>query len=164
MLDTILARREFTGWHMLAVMLAFFGTVIGVNVTMAIYASSTWSGLVVENSYVASQHFDTDAAERRRENALGYKLAARYENGVFSLKALQAGEPKTIESVKVELGRPVGAVETLALHGTGRSARTADIALAPGAWEADVSAVLADGERLERIIRFEVPEDEEPGK
>ncbi|MEN3793629.1 FixH family protein [Fulvimarina sp. MAC3] len=159
MLDTILARREFTGWHMLAIMLAFFGTVIAVNVTMAIYAASTWSGLVVENSYVASQHFDTDAAERRRENGLGYRLAATYGNGTFSLDAFQAGEPRAIESVTVDLGRPVGAVETLVLENTGGNGRSANIDLAPGAWEADVTAVLSDGERLERVIRFEVPND-----
>lgn len=158
MLDTIHARREFTGWHMLVVMLAFFGTIIAVNVTMAVYAASTWSGLVVENSYVASQHFDADAAERRRENALGYRLSATYRDGIISLTALKAGERQTIASATVALGRPVGAVEMLALEDVGGEAPWARIRLAPGAWEADISAVLVDGERLDRIIRFEVPE------
>ena len=52
----------FTGWHMLAIMLAFFGTIITVNFTMAYLATSTWSGLVVKNTYVASQQFNGKAA------------------------------------------------------------------------------------------------------
>ena len=52
------APKEFTGRHMLAIMLAFFGTIIAVNLVMAIFASRSWTGLVVKNSYVASQEFN----------------------------------------------------------------------------------------------------------
>ena len=41
---------RFTGYHMLAIMVAFFGVVIAVNLTMATFASRSWTGLVVENS------------------------------------------------------------------------------------------------------------------
>ncbi|TIW70058.1 MAG: cytochrome oxidase, partial [Mesorhizobium sp.] len=44
--------REFTGRHMLFIILGFFGVVIGVNLTMATLASKSWTGLVVENTYV----------------------------------------------------------------------------------------------------------------
>ena len=50
--------RTFTGRHMTMVLVAFFGTIIVVNFTMARFASSTFGGVVVENSYVASQHFN----------------------------------------------------------------------------------------------------------
>lgn len=65
------AARGFTGRHMLAAMIAFFGVVIGVNVTMAWYASSSWSGLVVENTYVASQEFNSKAAAMKAMAASG---------------------------------------------------------------------------------------------
>ncbi len=56
---------RFTGYHMAAIMVSFFGVVIAVNFTMAWYATSSWSGLVVENTYVASQQFNSRAAAMR---------------------------------------------------------------------------------------------------
>ncbi|TIU14500.1 MAG: cytochrome oxidase, partial [Mesorhizobium sp.] len=64
--------REFTGRHMLATILAFFGVVIAVNLTMATFASTSWTGLVVENTYVASQQFNRKAEEGRAQAALGW--------------------------------------------------------------------------------------------
>ncbi len=58
----------FTGWHMLGIMVAFFGVIIAVNITMAYKAVSSWSGLVVKNTYVASQEFN-DKAETGKEQA-----------------------------------------------------------------------------------------------
>jgi nitrogen fixation protein FixH len=63
---------EFTGRQMLYVMLAFFGTVITVNMTMAVLAQTSWTGLVVENTYVASQEFNRKAEEGREQAALGW--------------------------------------------------------------------------------------------
>lgn len=67
--------RPFTGKHMAAIMIAFFGVVIAVNVLMARLASSTFGGLVVENSYVASQKFNGWLDEARSEKALGWNAA-----------------------------------------------------------------------------------------
>jgi nitrogen fixation protein FixH len=64
--------REFTGRHMLAIILAFFGVVIAVNLTMATLANTSWTGLVVENTYVASQQFNKKAEEGRAQAALGW--------------------------------------------------------------------------------------------
>ena len=60
--------RPFTGRHMTGILVAGFGVVITVNLVMARFAVSTFGGVVVENSYVASQHFNRwlDAAERER--------------------------------------------------------------------------------------------------
>ena len=57
--------REFTGRHMLVIMVAFFSVIIAVNLTMAFFARSSWTGAVVENTYVASQQFNRKAAEGR---------------------------------------------------------------------------------------------------
>ncbi|RWI43901.1 MAG: cytochrome oxidase, partial [Mesorhizobium sp.] len=65
--------REFTGRHMLVSILAFFAVVIGVNLTMATLARRSWTGLVVENTYVASQQFNERAREGRAQAALGWK-------------------------------------------------------------------------------------------
>ncbi|MDE2621401.1 MAG: FixH family protein [Sphingomonadales bacterium] len=68
--------RPFTGRHMMAIMVAFFGVVIAVNVYMAGLATSTFTGVVVENSYVASQHFNRWLDEARAEERLGWHARA----------------------------------------------------------------------------------------
>jgi len=78
---TIQSTGEFTGWHMLAAIVAFFGVVIGVNVTLAVYAGSSWTGLVVENSYVASQEFNAHAAQGRAQAALGWTSTLSIADG-----------------------------------------------------------------------------------
>ena len=65
-------QRTFTGWHMAAILVAFFGVVIAVNGLNAYYAGSTFGGEVVENSYVASQDFNGWLDEAKAEKALGW--------------------------------------------------------------------------------------------
>ena len=86
--------RPFTGRHMAMIMIAFFGVVIAVNVLMARFAVSTFGGVVVENSYVASQHFNRWLDEARVEGALGWKaVLSRTADGrvIAELKARHAG-------------------------------------------------------------------------
>lgn len=64
--------RPFTGKHMAAILVSGFGIVIAVNLLMAHLAGSTFGGVVVENSYVASQHFNRWLDEADREKALGW--------------------------------------------------------------------------------------------
>ena len=67
--------RRFTGWHMTAIVVAFFGVVVAVNFTMAYFAISTFGGTVVDNSYVASQKYNRWLAEARAQQALGWSVA-----------------------------------------------------------------------------------------
>lgn len=64
--------RPFTGRHMLVAMLGFFGIVVTVNFTMAWFASSTFGGTVVDNSYVASQKFNGWLKTSREQEKLGW--------------------------------------------------------------------------------------------
>lgn len=65
--------KPFTGKHMAMIFVAFFGVVIGVNVLMARLAVSTFGGVVVANSYVASQQFNGWLEQARADKALGWK-------------------------------------------------------------------------------------------
>jgi len=69
--------RPFTGRHMAALMIAFFGVVIAVNVVMARLAIGTFGGVVVENSYVASQHFNRWLDQAGAERRLGWHAEIR---------------------------------------------------------------------------------------
>lgn len=71
--------RKFTGWHMLAILLGFFGVVVGVNMTMATLAMKTFGGTVVDNSYVAGQRFNTWLGEARAQERLGWRTRLRLD-------------------------------------------------------------------------------------
>lgn len=70
--------KGFTGKHMAAILCAFFGVVITVNLAMARLASGTFGGVVVENSYVATQHFNRWLDEAEAQKALGWKAGVRH--------------------------------------------------------------------------------------
>lgn len=72
------SRKRFTGWHMTGILVAFFGGVAAVNFTMASYASSTFGGIVVENSYVASQEFNGWLEQARESEALGWQAVTTW--------------------------------------------------------------------------------------
>lgn len=68
--------RKFTGWHMTGIMVLFFGTVMAVNFTMAYRATSTFGGVVVQNSYVASQNFNGWLDDAEAQERLGWEAVA----------------------------------------------------------------------------------------
>ncbi|MEZ5961394.1 MAG: FixH family protein [Hyphomonadaceae bacterium] len=70
------ARYEIRGWHVLAGILAFFGIIIAVNVTFAIYAVRSFPGEDVRRSYLQGLHYNDTLAERRAQAALGWHAAA----------------------------------------------------------------------------------------
>lgn len=133
--------RTFTGWHMLAVMVAFFGVVISVNVLMAYYATTSWSGILAKNTYVASQDFNKKAAEARAWAAKGYAGDLEVAGGrvIFRLNG-PADEIAAVDSVTALFHRPVGEDQdfTLTLVKTGEGRYTTEHAVAPGPWVVDV--------------------------
>jgi nitrogen fixation protein FixH len=72
--------RRFTGRHMAAILVTFFGIVFAVNFVMAGYAHSTFGGIVVENSYVASQKFNGWLEEARAQERLGWSAGIKRDD------------------------------------------------------------------------------------
>jgi nitrogen fixation protein FixH len=66
---------------MWAVMVGFFGLVVAVNFTMAWFASSTFGGTIVDNSYVASQKFNGWLKAARAQDALGWQREIGLDGG-----------------------------------------------------------------------------------
>lgn len=160
-LARIFAPRRFTGWHMAAIMVAFFATIIGVNLTMAWFAAASWSGLVVQNSYVASQNFNATTAGKRREAALGWRGTISHDSQSFSLRLSDAaGQPVIATSVTAVIGRPATAAQdfTVDLIATGNGTYSAAAALAPGVWQAKVAVTGANGAGWTNIYRFTSPQ------
>jgi len=137
----------FTGRHMLAVVFAFFGTVIAVNLVMAFLATGTFPGLVVRNSYVASQNYNARLAETRAHEARGWRMTLASVAGVLEARiADRDGAPLRGLAVTATAGRPSTTAEdrAIALVADGDGYRAAE-ALPPGQWVVAVEA-RADGD------------------
>ena len=134
----------FTGWHMLAILVAFFGVVISVNVLMAYLASSSWSGIVAKNTYVASQEFNIKAEQARAWAAAGFK-------GEFNVKGerleyrLQgpAADLAELGQITAIFHRPVGDKQdfSMILPKAGEGLFAANHTLKSGQWIVDLAAI-----------------------
>ncbi|WP_050929040.1 FixH family protein [Aestuariivita boseongensis] len=98
-----MATREFTGKHALMVFGGAFGVIIAVNLALAYSAVSTFPGLEVKNSYVASQQFD---AKRDAQLRLGWSVRADARDGQVILSFTdKTGAPVEVADLKATLGR-----------------------------------------------------------
>ncbi|PSJ55050.1 FixH family protein [Pseudaminobacter soli (ex Li et al. 2025)] len=151
--------REFTGWHMLAVMVAFFGVVIAVNIVMAIYANTSWTGLVVQNSYVASQEFNEKTAEARAQAARGWKDKLEIEPGTVSFAlADAAGSSIEAKGVTVTFRRPAYEAEdeTFQLTRQPDGAYAAEHAVRDGLWVVEIDADIGEARPYRVVHRIVV--------
>lgn len=149
--------RQFTGRRMLAVMIGFFGVVIAVNVALAVLASTSWSGLVVENSYVASQHFNEDLAQAHRQQALGWRSTMSYAGGGLHFDLTDRdGVPLPGMTVEATLRRPTheGEDRHVVLTSSTGGGYGVALDLQKGAWNADVAAVDTLGRHYQRAFRL----------
>lgn len=145
--------RHFTGRHMLIVMVAFFGTVIAVNITMAMFATRTFGGTVVDNSYVASQKFNGWLQAARDQDALGWSLGLTMAENRYPVIVAAAGEAPLVGAVVTATAKhPVGRAPDIALSftevapGQFRAAQP----LPAGRWNIHMEAA-RDGAVLRRI-------------
>jgi nitrogen fixation protein FixH len=152
--------RGFTGWHMLGVMALFFGTIISVNLVMAWNASRSWSGLVVQNSYVASQQFNGKVAESRAFAASGIKGRLMAEPGFIRyVLTRRGGSEGRVDKVVAVFKRPVEEHEDvrIVLERAGNGLFVAAGDLKPGQWIADVTAMAGEEIVYRQAIRFIAP-------
>lgn len=141
--------RQFTGRHMALVCCAFFGTIIAVNVTMARYASATFGGIVVENSYVASQQFNTWLEQAEAQRALGWEAVTTWRPDnrlVVALSGVPAGARVTA-TARHPLGRLPDRSFTFAENANGRFLSSGE--LPDGRWLLRLE-VRADGKTWRR--------------
>ncbi len=136
--------REFTGWHMLGLMVGGFGIIIAVNLTLAWNAVATFPGLEMRNSYVVSQKFEAD---RAAQNALRWDVSAEVADDVLTVAIMDhRGAPVQAEVTRAILGRAThtGDDSTPAFTCDG-AAMTAPVDLSPGYWNLRLELVAPDG-------------------
>lgn len=142
------SERTFTGWHMLASMLAFFGVIIAVNLTMAVLASSSWTGLIVKNGYVASKDFNGKLAAARQQADRGWHAEPAYDGGRFSLRLTDSeGRPVLLDALAASYGRPVSSAAdaTTVLTHAGNGLYLAEQRLEKGLWQISFEGRSAQG-------------------
>jgi nitrogen fixation protein FixH len=128
--------KSFTGRHMTFAMVAFFMIVIGVNTVMAVAATRTFGGKVVDNSYVASQKFNRWLAEARAQRAAGWQAGFGSDGGLVSVDT----RPGTVLSATA--AHPLGRVPERSLTFVERAPGhfVARQPLAPGRWQIRLDA------------------------
>lgn len=133
--------REFTGWHMLVIMVAFFSVIIVVNLTMAFLARSSWTGLVAENTHVASRKFNEKAAEGRAQAALGWTSEFAIAGGKVSYRLTdKIGNLVAAKRVTASFRRPAYEAEDqdVVLTPQADGWLAAPVALRDGIWIVDI--------------------------
>lgn len=135
-------RKPFTGWHMTAILIAFFGVIIAVNFTMARLAMSTFGGKVVENSYVASQHYNELLERAAAQDRLGWTHAISVD-GDRHVRVLIRKDGKPLDGLRAtaEISHPLGRTvpATLRFEVAGQGVLRSVEPLAVGRWRLDLS-------------------------
>ncbi|MEE4349965.1 MAG: FixH family protein [Pacificimonas sp.] len=142
--------RTLTGRRVALIFVAFFGSVIAVNMFMAFMASGTFGGTVVDNSYVASQRYNDWLAEARADEALGWQVEHRHDGERLVIRASSAGQVLSGVHIEAEARPPVGteAAHPLTFSPLGDGSFAAP--LAPGRWQ--VRMTITDGENSRRLL------------
>lgn len=149
--------RPLTGRKVLLIAVSAFAVIIAANMALVVAATGSFPGLIVKNSYVASQGFD---ARRDAAKALGWQTAVGYAKGRLRVELSDAvGAPLDGQMLTAVVGRPAqdSADQTLALAPMD-GGYAADIVLATGAWSVRLTA--ADAPDYVALARLFVAEGE----
>ncbi|WP_295080721.1 FixH family protein [Tabrizicola sp.] len=140
---------ELTGKHVLAITVSAFAVIIGVNLTLAFKAVSTFPGLEVQNSYVASQGFNDRKAA---QEALGWTLAPSYLDGRVDLAFTDRdGVPVAVEELDVLIGRTTSTTDDARPQFIqAGDVYTSILDLGQGKWMVKVTARSLDGTLFEQ--------------
>ncbi len=142
------AEFRLTGLHVLAMLIAFFGIVAGVNVVMIRYALTTHSGEVTAHPYEKGIAYNAAIREAREQEARGWKVdgqVTRSPAGKAHIEvqardaagAMLAGmkvHALLAAPADVKRDHPIELVETAPGVYSGEAAATA------GAWELELTA------------------------
>ena len=145
--------RELTGGKVLAIFVGAFGLIISVNVFMAYSAISTFPGLEVQNSYVASQGFNARLAKQR---ALGWDIRVEVENGELQVHITDPdGSPAEVADLTATLGRATHTRDDVTPDFTyARGSFRAPVELENGNWNLRLVAIAADGTEFRQRVSF----------
>ena len=109
------SKRKFTGYHATMLLVAFFGVVVTVNMVMARFAVTTFSGTVVDNSYVASQKYNGWLEQARKQKSYGWSVTKIERVGDFAFIEIAEADGAAMQGaiVSVIAEHPIGRTEAV---------------------------------------------------
>lgn len=148
-------RGPITGPKFFAIFASFFIVIIAVNIVMATSAIETFPGLVVKNSYVASQSFDRD---RAAQEALGWSVDATVDGDHIEIAITNANgaavEPATVAAT---FGRPTTTRDDQELELTfDGSVFRGPIDYEPGQWRLWITATADNGTEFKQELQVHI--------
>jgi nitrogen fixation protein FixH len=143
-MPTFVSPRPLTGRKVLLILIAFFGVIIGVNVTMMQLAIKTLPGTEVDSAYSASLGYAKEILAARDQSARNWRVDAHLERtadgaALLRLDARDAtGRPVTGLKFQGRFQRPTDKRADLAIAlaevGTGNYRGRLE-SIAPGQWD-----------------------------
>lgn len=152
---TAAVRFTLRGWHVLVMLLTFFGAVIAVNAAFVVLALNSFPGEDVPHSYTQGLEYNETLAERQAQALLGWQanaaLSASADGAVLEV-VLRTHDGAPIEDAAVtgELEWPAAARRDRALsfqHASGGRYVAELGALEQGRWRLRAHAENDQGER-----------------
>lgn len=148
--------RPLTGRHVALMFVTGFSIIISVNLFLAYSAISTFPGVEVRNSYVASQKFDEN---RTAQTALGWSVLAQARGGEVVLAITDtAGNPVEVAALEATLGRATHVRDDQTPDFVFDGARyVAPAQFAPGNWNLRMVARAEDGTMFQQRVILHIP-------
>ncbi len=143
--------KPLTGRKVLAITVSAFAVIFAVNIIMAVKAVSTFPGLEVDNSYVASQIFD---AEKKAQDALGWTLSESHSDGILRLAFRDRdGLPVAVDRLSAVVGRTTESAQDVHPDFAWQNGDyVAPLPLEPGKWMILLEAYAKDGTRFHQRL------------
>jgi nitrogen fixation protein FixH len=145
-----------TGRRVALIGAGFFLAFLIPNIILTWTAVDTFSGVVVDDSYGASQEFDR---RRTAQLALGWAAELEHAGDVLSIR-ITDGDGRTVRptALAVTVGRPTSTRSDQAVVLEETPGGYAGLArLDPGAWRVEISAAAADGTAFRQSRDLTVP-------
>lgn len=160
-MTTHAAKRELTGWHVLAIFSAFFGAIFAVSGTFFWVAQKTFPGSDPA-AYRRGIYYNRILAEAARQDELGWHVTAGYEAGRLRVAAVdKQGQPLSGERVQARVGRPTTHLfdQMISLEEQAGGAYVVPLRLEPGYWDVEVRIGVGDGgARFRQNLRLWIDE------
>lgn len=102
--------KELKGWHVLLIMLSFFGVMFAVNGVFLFHAITSFPGEDIKKSYVQGLTYNDTLAERAAHADLGWQAEAGVRDGQLVLR-LHDAEDQPLSNQLV-----IGEMRRLATH------------------------------------------------
>ncbi|MEM7060213.1 MAG: FixH family protein [Pseudomonadota bacterium] len=146
--------QELKGRHVLLIAVTAFAIIVAANMAMLFAATGSFPGLVVKNSYVASQGWN---AKTKAQQVLGWNSEVSYQDGTLTLSLSDAdGHAVRDLKLRASIGRPgtdrydqpIDFLQTAAGY-------RAQVALSAGIWQVRLKTL--DGPAFQKTAELFIP-------